>query len=95
MAAICYLTWIPAIYLGLLDGRRNEYLSFHVRQALLLWTMIFIVFFAVRLGINAIWSVNYIPHLEVVEFSVGTASFVYAAYCAWRSFQGIPFSIPH
>ncbi len=89
------MTWIPAIYLGLLDCRGNTQLGVHVRQALTLWTMIFIVFFAVRLGINVIWSFKYIPHLEAVEFSVGAASFLYAAYCSGRCYRGISFTIPH
>ncbi|MFA5034767.1 MAG: hypothetical protein WC500_03190 [Candidatus Margulisiibacteriota bacterium] len=95
LAVLCYLTWVPSIYLVLTEKRRNDYLNYHARQALLLWTIIFVVFFAARMIVNSIWLIYYVPHLEVIETSVGFASFIYAAYCARRCYLGVPFTIPH
>lgn len=95
LAAAAYIFWVPSLYIVLTDKRRAEFIGFHGGQALILWTVIFIIFFAVRFLVNLIWSVFYIPYLDIIEILTGASLYGYAVYCGWRAYQGADFKIPH
>ncbi|OGB90124.1 hypothetical protein A2625_04870 [candidate division WOR-1 bacterium RIFCSPHIGHO2_01_FULL_53_15] len=95
LAALAYSLWIPSLYIVLTEKRRDEFTGFHGGQALLMWTGIFIIFFAVRFLVNLIWSFFYIPFLDVLEILAGAALYGYALYCGLRCYRGIAFTIPH
>ena len=95
LSALAYIFWIPSLYIVLTEKRKEEFVGFHGGQALLLWTAIFILFFAVRFLVNLIWSVYYVPYLDLLEVLAGAAMWGYAVYCSYRSFRGQTFKIPH
>ncbi|MDD5594264.1 MAG: hypothetical protein PHG97_05955 [Candidatus Margulisbacteria bacterium] len=95
LAALAYVLWIPSLYIVLTEKRRDEFVGFHGSQALVLWTGIFIVFFAVRFLVNLIWSFFYVPYLDVLEILTGTVLYGYALYCGYRCYQGLSFRIPN
>lgn len=95
LAALAYVAWIPSLYIVLTESRRDEFVGFHGAQALLLWTIIFLSFFAMRFLVNLVWSLIYIPYLDLLEVVVGMGMWGYAVTCGMRCFQGMTFSIPH
>jgi len=95
LSALAYIFWIPSLYIVLTEKRKEEFVGFHGGQALLLWTAIFILFFAVRFLVNLLWSVFYIPYLDLLEVLAGAVMWGYAVYCGYRSFRGQTFKIPH
>jgi uncharacterized membrane protein len=95
LAALAYILWIPSLYIVLTEKRRDEFVGFHGGQALVLWTGIFLIFFAVRFLVNLIWSFFYIPYLDVLEILTGAGLYGYACYCGWRCYQEIAFKVPH
>lgn len=95
LAALAYILWVPSLYIVLTDKRKEEFVGFHGGQALVLWTMIFIIFFALRFLVNLAWSFYYIPYLDLLEVLFASAAFGYAVSCGCRSYQGEVFKIPH
>ena len=89
------MLWIPSLYIVLSEKRKGEFIGFHGGQALLLWTGIFVIFFAVRLLVNLIWSFFYIPYLDLIEVLVAFGLWGYALYCGLRAYQGLTFELPH
>jgi uncharacterized membrane protein len=95
LVAAAYLVGIPALYIALTDLRKKDYVGFHGGQALVLWCWFFAAFWLLRLIVNLIWSVSYIPALIWLEHLAVLAMAGYAIYCAYRSFTGQVFKIPH
>ncbi|MFH1386384.1 MAG: hypothetical protein ABIH50_01795 [bacterium] len=87
-ALFAYIFWIPSLYQVLTE--KNNY---HARQALVLWTWIFIGFFTLRSLIKLLWSIYYIPYLEVFEVLFSAVAWGYAVYCGQRAFQGETFKL--
>ena len=94
LAAAAYIFWIPSLYIVLTEKRRDQFAGYHGAQALLLWTCIFIIFFFTRFLVNLIWSLFYIPYLDLLEVFVAALLWSYALYCGIRSFQGAIFKLP-
>ena len=95
LASLAYILWIPSLYIVLTEKRRDEFVGFHGGQALILWSAIFIIFFAVRFVVNLVWSFYYLPFLDVIEVLTGSLFYCYALYCGYRSFLGQTFKIPN
>ena len=95
LATLAYALWIPALYIVLTDKRKDEFAGWHGGQALWLWTLIFIGFFALRFCVNLIWSFFYIPYLDLIEVLFASAAWGYALTCAYRCYQGERFRIPN
>ena len=89
LAALAYILWIPSLYIVLSEKRKGEFIGFHGGQALLLWTGIFITFFAVRLLVNLIWGFYYIPYLDLVEVLAASGLWGYAFYRGLRAYRGM------
>ena len=94
-AALAYIFWVPSLYIVLTEKKREGFIVSHAEQALLLWIYIFLIFFALRFLINLLWSVFYIPYLELTEVLAGAGLWGYAVYCGYRSSLGLSFKIPH
>jgi uncharacterized membrane protein len=94
IAALAYIFWIPSLYIVLTKKRRDPFTGLHGGQALLLWTVIFITFFGLRCLVNLVWSVYYVPYLDLVEVLYASAAWGYALACGYRCFQGESFVIP-
>jgi uncharacterized membrane protein len=94
LAVFAYLFWIPALYIVLSEKRREKFVGFHGGQALILWTVIFLIFFAVRLLVNLVWGFFYVPYLEALEILTGAGLYGYALYCGWRCWRGRSFELP-
>jgi uncharacterized membrane protein len=95
LASLAYGLWIPSLYIVLTEKRHDEFVGFHGGQALLMWSAIFIIFFAVRFLVNLVWSVFYIPFLDTIEVITGAISYGYALYCGYRCYLGQSFKIPN
>lgn len=95
LAALAYILWVPSLYIVLTDKRKKEFIGFHGGQALVLWTAIFLTFFALRFSVNLLWSFYYIPYLDLLEVLFASAAYGYAISCGYRSRQGEVFKIPH
>ena len=87
LAAAAYIFWIPSLYIVLTEKRRQEFAGYHGGQALVLWTFIFLIFFAVRFLINLLWSFVYVPYINYLEVIVGAVGWGYAVYCGLRCFK--------
>ncbi|MGB9612580.1 MAG: hypothetical protein ACPL4K_00130 [Candidatus Margulisiibacteriota bacterium] len=95
LAALAYIAWIPSLYIVLSEKRQEEFVGFHGAQALVLWTVIFIVYFAVRFLVNLVWSFYYFPYLDLLEVLTGFGWWGYALYCGVRCYLGQNFIIFH
>jgi uncharacterized membrane protein len=95
LASAAYILGVPALYIVMTEKRRERQIGFHGAQAFLLWLAMLVIFFLSRLVINLIWSIKYIPQLQVLEWILVLAMGSYALFCGWRSFLGQDFRIPH
>ncbi|MDD4179380.1 MAG: hypothetical protein PHH14_04970 [Candidatus Margulisbacteria bacterium] len=95
LAAAAYILWIPSLYIVLTEKRKEDFVGFHGGQALILWTLIFLAFFLTRALVNLVWSVIYIPYLDLLEIMVASVAWGYAVACGIRSYQGAMFKIPN
>jgi uncharacterized membrane protein len=93
--AACYLFGVPAIYIILIDNKKDKFVLFHAFQALRMWLWFFVVFFLLRLVINLVWKLVYIPYLDKLEIFAAIFMTGYAIYCAKRVARGQVFHIPH
>ncbi len=90
---MAYVCWVPALYIVLTKLRKDEFVGFHGGQALVLWTLIFAGFFALRFLVNLLWSVFYIPYLDLIEVLFAFGAWGYALSCGVRCAQGEMFSL--
>jgi hypothetical protein len=93
LAAAAYICWLPSLFIVLTDRRKDEFVGRHGCQALLLWTIIFLAFFAVRAFINFVWSVIYVPFLDSLEVIAASLMWGYAVTCGFRAAQGERFPV--
>lgn len=95
LAALAYILWIPSLYIVLTEKRRQEFVGFHGGQALIMWSAIYVIFFAVRFLVNLVWSYYYLPFLNLLEVLTGALFYGYALYCGYRCFLGQSFKLPN
>ncbi len=95
LAALAYVLWIPSLYIVLTEKRRQEFIGYHGGQALIMWSAIFVIFFAVRFLVNLVWSFLYIPYLDTLEVLTGALGYGYALYCGYRCLLGQTFKLPN
>jgi hypothetical protein len=95
IAVLAYICWVPALYIVLTKLRKEEFVGFHGGQALVLWTLIFTGFFALRFLVNLFWSVFYIPYLDLLEVLFAFGAWGYAVSCGVRCAEGEMFTIPN
>jgi uncharacterized membrane protein len=95
LAALSYLTGIPALYILLTGLRKKEYVGSHAEQALYLWCWFFGVIFLVRFLLDFVWHFWSWSYLSWLEWLVIIVLAGYALRCAYRAWAGIPFKIPH
>jgi uncharacterized membrane protein len=94
LASSAYIFGIPALYIVLTDLRKKEFIGGHGAQALVLWIVYFVTFFAIRSLVNLAWLIRYIPYLDWMETLAVVIMGAYAVYCGFRSFRGEAFRIP-
>ncbi|MFA4906023.1 MAG: hypothetical protein WC645_05925 [Candidatus Margulisiibacteriota bacterium] len=94
LAAGAYAFFIPSLYVILTKKRRNKLLAFHAAQALFLWMGILLAFILLRLILNLIWALAYLPFLEWLANLVRLLILSYAFYCASRVFLEEKYRIP-
>jgi uncharacterized membrane protein len=90
LAASAYLFGVPALYIILTGERKRPMVGEHGAQALLLWISFFAIFFLLRLAINLLWLLVYIPHLDYLETLAVLLMAGYAIRSAWRVIKGQP-----
>lgn len=95
LAALAYILWIPSLYIVLTEKRHKDFVGYHGGQALVMWSAVFVAFFAVRFLVNLIWSVFYIPYLDTLEVVTGALAYGYALYCGYRCWLGQTFRLPN
>ncbi|MBI5698994.1 hypothetical protein HZC35_01615 [Candidatus Saganbacteria bacterium] len=94
LAAGAYAFFIPSLYVILTKKRRNKLLAFHAAQALFLWIGILLAFIFLRLILNLIWALAYLPFLEWLANLVRLLILSYALYCGSRVFLEEKYRIP-
>jgi len=85
---------LVAIYIILTDKRKDKFTGFHGSQALFLWIGIVIGWIVLRVFIDLIWSIIYVPFFGPLVTLVGMALWIYALYCGYRAYMGEYFTIP-
>jgi len=95
LSALAYVFFIPALYLILTDYRKTRFNAFHGAQALFLWLFIFVVFLLIRFTLNLIWSVYYLPILDVLGNLIKLALWIYAFYCGVKALYGEKYEVPY
>ncbi len=93
LAALAYILWIPSLYIVLTEKRHQDFVGYHGGQALVMWSAIFVIFFAVRFLVNLVWSLFYIPYLDTLEVLTGALAYGYALYCGYRCLRGEVFKL--
>ncbi|MBU0672150.1 MAG: hypothetical protein KJ732_03880, partial [Candidatus Margulisbacteria bacterium] len=83
------------LFIVLTDYRKKDYVGFHGGQALVLWCLFFLIFFGQRSLVDWLWTKNYYPGLQWLEIITVLGLGGYALACAYRSFLGAIFKIPH
>jgi uncharacterized membrane protein len=94
LSATAYAFFIPSLYIILTDKRKNEFDSYAAAQSILLWLAYLVIFILLRILLNLIWSVFYLPFLETVFTAVKMAMWVYALYLATQALYGVNVRVP-
>lgn len=95
LAAGAYAFFVPSLYIILTKKRRNKLSAFHAAQALLLWLSILIIFILLRVLLNFIWALSYLPFIEWLANLARLAILSYALYCSSRVFLEEKYQIPY
>jgi len=95
LAAAAYAIGIPALYIILSDKRKEKFAGFHGSQALFLWIAIVIYWVVMKVVLDVIWSIAYLPFLNSLVSLGGLILWLYALYSAYRAYMGEYFSIPY
>lgn len=69
---------MPALYTILAANKKDAIKYEHAIKALRMWIRFFALFFGLRLAINLVWRLIYIPYLDKLEIALAA----YLAYCA-------------
>ena len=93
LAVLAYICWVPALYIVLTRLRKDEFVGFHGSQALIIWTLIFAGFFGLRFLVNLLWSIFYVPYLDLLEVLFAFSAWGYAVSCGVRCAQGERFTL--
>lgn len=95
LAATSYAVGIPALYIILTEKRNDKFLFYHGSQALFLWIGIIVAWILLRVLLDMLWSIIYIPFLSPLVSLVGLVLWVYALYCGYKAYGGEYFEIPY
>jgi len=95
LAAASYAIGIPALYIILTEKRNEKFLGYHGSQALFLWIGIIVAWILLRVLLDMIWSIVYIPFLSSLISLIGLALWGYALFCAYKAYTGEYFEIPY
>ncbi len=94
LAAAAYAFFISSLYIILTDNRKSSFLACAAAQSLLLWTVFGAMAVLVRFLVGLIWSLVYLPFLEVLVNVFYLFFIVYALFLASRSIYGENYRIP-
>jgi len=95
LAGLAYgIPVIVAIYIILTEKRREKFAGFHGSQALFLWIGIIIGWIVLRVLLDLLWSIVYVPFFGPLITLVGLGLWLYALYCGYRAYTGEYFAIP-
>jgi hypothetical protein len=89
LAAAAYIFWIPSLYIVLTEKRKDEFLGQHGARALFLGLKLFFAFFVLRLLLDLVWRLVYIPNLDLIETLAATALWGYAVYQGVLAARGV------
>jgi len=95
LAAAAYAIGIFSLYIILTEKRKEKFTGFHGSQALFLWIAIVVIWIVMRVVLDVIWGIAYIPFLNSLARLMMLLMWIYALYCAYRSYMGEYFSIPY
>jgi len=95
LSAAAYAIGIPSLYIILSDKRKEKFTGFHGAQALFLWIGIIIYWVVMKVVLDVIWSIAYLPFLNSLVRLAGLILWLYALYCAYRAYMGDYFTIPY
>jgi uncharacterized membrane protein len=95
LCAAAYAVGVPSLYIILTDKRKEKFAGFHGAQALFLWVAIIVFWVAMRVVLDVIWSIIYLPFLNSLVSLAGLLLWLFALYSAYRAYMGEYFTIPY
>jgi len=95
LAAAGYAFFIPALYIALTDKRKQRFLAFAAAQSIILWILFILVFIALRILLNLIWTISYFPILNQIAFLIKLIMWGYALFLASEAIKGESHPIPY
>jgi len=95
LCAASYAVGIPSLYLLLTEKRAEKFTGFHGTQALFMWIGYVVVWVVMRVAIDVVWSIVYLPVLSSLARLIMLLMWLYALYCGYRAYMGEYFKVPY
>lgn len=94
LAALAYLLFFPALYIALSEKRKSAFLSFAAAQSIILWICYLLIFIIIRILLDLLWLVLYIPAINWLAAILKFSMVAGAIYLSYKSLYGQNYRIP-
>ena len=90
-----YALGVPALYIILTDKRKDKFTGFHGTQALFYWVAFIVIAIVMRVVLDFIFNIVYLPFLNSLVNLILLGLWLYALYSGYRAYMGEFFTIPY
>jgi len=95
LCAASYAFGVPSLYIILTDKRKDKFTGFHGTQSLFMWIGYVVVWIVMKVIIDVVWSIVYLPVLSSLARLVMLLMWLYALWCGYRAYVGEYFKVPY